>query len=87
MAILAIRKVRVVKPRVFPVDRVVAVGALSFVMTVGTVIRQVAGLAIGEASVIKCSVLPVGDVGVAMHADAGIWGKGGRLQLIYIALR
>lgn len=75
MAILAIRKVRVVKPGVFPVDRVVAIGALPLVMIVRTVIRQVAGLAIGEASVIKSSVLPVGDVGVAMHAGAGIWVK------------
>jgi len=87
MAILTIRKVRVVKPRVFPVDRVVAIRALPLVMIGRTIIRQVAGLAVGEARVIKSSVLPVGDVGMAMRAGTGIWVKRGPSRSVYVALR
>ena len=87
MAILAIRKARMIKPRVFPVEGVVAIGALPVIMIVRIVIRQVAGLAIGEANVIKGSVFPVAGVGVAIRTCTGIWVKGEPLQPVCIALR
>lgn len=69
MARFAIRKAGMIERHLFPIGSVVTVGTLTRVMIL-RIVLQVTGLAICKTSVIKRNVLPIGDIGMAVHTSA-----------------
>ena len=68
----AICEAGMVKPRLFPRDVIVAVGALPGIVLVGRVVFQVTGCTIAEPEVVEVERVPIGSVGVTAHTGVGV---------------